>query len=166
MQEAIDKQDFSRPLSQAKRVYMKLHLLCGISKYRRSTINSWLRNNIWFETYLWATFIYKNSQYTLHIPDYCTIIWSRNRITIETILRFATRTALNAPYRSDNSNYIDFNTRMAKFRLLIFEERRWIAAIKIAIQTTNPTNRTSNWSVSNSKSMPCYKFNYKEPNGL
>lgn len=65
--------------------------------------------------------------YLLQIIEYLPILWyptKRNKIYIlEKCLRFATRTALRAPYRNDHANYLTYDQRLLALDLISIEDR-------------------------------------------
>lgn len=71
--------------------------------------------------------------YITPLIEYGVIVWSQNRITsekrVERILHGGTRIALNAPYRHDHGNYIDFQQRLRITHMLTYSQRRTITSI-------------------------------------
>lgn len=71
--------------------------------------------------------------YITPIVEYCSIIWAQKRITIEKriekVWHIASRMALGTPYRQDDVNYINFETRMRTLGQLTFLKRRIISSI-------------------------------------
>lgn len=71
--------------------------------------------------------------YITPIIVYCSMVWSRKRISankrLERLLHMASRMALRAPYHHDDINYVNFNDRLATLHLLTYKESRKIASI-------------------------------------
>lgn len=74
--------------------------------------------------------------YLLPIAEYCSVIWSQNRVGVETLLEKPlhniSRYVLGAPYHTFHPQYVSFSTRMRRLQLLNFGQRRTIARITVA----------------------------------
>lgn len=71
------------------------------------------------------------NSYIIPIIDYCSLIWNQgSRLEhLERVIRQATRFALCSAHRPYQRNYIDFDDRRMRLKVMTFEERRKISAI-------------------------------------
>lgn len=66
--------------------------------------------------------------YIVPILEYGQIIWSQNRFgyseKLERVMSYASRWAMNTPYRSDDLNYMTYSNRLAALGSLTLQDRR------------------------------------------
>lgn len=78
---------------------------------------------------------------------YCSIIWYPTKKThinqLERPIRFATRTHLRTPYRSDHVQYLTYDQRLIVMELLTLEERRNLHLLTTACKILNNISITS-----------------------
>lgn len=76
--------------------------------------------------------------YITPLIEYCSVIWDQDRVLsnkrIEKCMHNATRFALQTPFRTDDANYVNFDKRMERCKLLTYAERRQIALVTFTMK--------------------------------
>lgn len=71
--------------------------------------------------------------YILPITDYCAPVWTHHRVTderkLEAVQKIITRIALRRPWQHNHPNYITYEDRRRRLRLMTMRQRREIASI-------------------------------------